>query len=410
VVSGCAAGPSQPVSTPTFSDPKVEVTNSETSFVEPEQTSSWLTSRKPYLFVESTTVVTKKPKPKPVVVAPAPVVAPVVVKPKKPKKVSQKHPKPFNVTGATTSWSVGSTYDGIFADPEIVFHKGMWYAYATNTSHLKVPTLTSTDLVNWYPIKDGNGNRYDVLSSVPGWVQGSDGGAGLWAPSVAKMGGSWTLAYSAQQSIMGGERHNCIGLARSSRPGGPFTPTGDPLECAPTSQLGAIDPELYVDSKGKNWMMWKFSGVVNQRPAGIFIRQLNKRGTTWKYNSEAKEILTLQDSWEGNTIENPALVEFRGVTYLFYSANAFITDNYATGYAICKSVTGPCKRVSGNPFMSTSIVGYGGPGGASPFIYNNSLHLIYHAWEPGQTGGLRRMRIAGLWQGKDKLLRLVHNG
>lgn len=322
----------------------------------------------------------------------------------------QKRPEPIRVVGATTSWQPGSSYQGYFADPDIVREGDRWYAFATNTSQMHLPALSSTDLTTWLPISDGSGRRYDALPVVGDWVQNRNRGAGLWAPGVAKVGDGWTAAYSAQFTTIGGERNNCIGLARAGSATGPYRHLGAPLACAPESRQGVIDPDIYLDESGTPWMTWKFSGILNRRPAGIFSRQLNKNGTGFADGSQTYEILTLAGGWEGNTIENPGLVRFRGVTYLFYSANAYRGADYATGYAICDGPTGPCVRPERGPLLSTTTTGHPGPGGADAFVHDTSLRLIYHAWEPGQVGQLRRMRIAGLFQREDLTLELVDAG
>lgn len=327
-----------------------------------------------------------------------------------PNQPPQVRPEPIEVVGETDSWRAGVSYRGIFADPDVVRADGRWFAYATNTSHYRLPTLTSDDLTTWRPITDGDGRLFDPLPVVGDWVQGNSGGSGLWAPAVAKIGDGWTAAYSAQISTVAGQRHNCIGLARGESPGGPFQHLGAPAVCAPESRLGVIDPDLYLDEEGVPWMLWKFSGVHNRRPAAVLSRQLNPEGTGWAEGSETYEILTHQGGWEGNTIENPSMVTFRGVTYLFYSGNAYTTEAYATGYAICAGPAGPCARPSSTPLLDNATTGHLGPGGATAFVQGNSLRLAYHAWEPGQVNRLRRLHIAGLWQRDDSLLELENAG
>jgi hypothetical protein len=292
-------------------------------------------------------------------------------------------------------------YGGVFADPDITFHQGTWYAVATNTGGANLPVLRSTDLATWSPT--GNG-----LPSMGGWVRRADGG--LWAPSIARVGDGWTAAYSAPGGTLSGERHNCIGLARSSSPAGPYRPVGEPL-CYGQSLLGVIDPDVFVDDEGTPWLLWKFSGIRGQRPAGIFIRELDADGSGFAAGAETTELLTRSLAWEGRTIENPSMVQFRGVTYLFYSGNSWKTSSYATGYAICARPTGPCVRPGdGSPLLTTASTGKLGPGGASAFRDGKSLRLLYHAWAPGRIGVHRGPHVAGLWQRRDGTLELVHPG
>lgn len=292
-------------------------------------------------------------------------------------------------------------YGGVFADPDIAFDRGTWYAVATNTGGANLPVLTSSDLSHWSAA--GNG-----LPALAGWVRRSAGG--LWAPSIARVGDGWTAAYSAPGGTLGGERHNCIGLARASSPAGPYWPVGEPL-CYGQSLLGVIDPDVFVDDDGTPWLLWKFSGIRGQRPAGIFVRELAADGAGFADGSETTELLTRSLAWEGRTIENPSMVQFRGVTYLFYSGNSWKTSSYATGYAICADPTGPCVRPGdGAPLLTTATTGKLGPGGASAFRDGESLRLLYHAWAPGRIGSLRGPHVAGLWQRHDGTLELVHPG
>ncbi|SFC78429.1 Glycosyl hydrolases family 43 [Nocardioides terrae] len=319
-------------------------------------------------------------------------------------------PRPVSVDGSSTTWRVGSTYRGVFADPDVAFAGGRWYAYATNTSGLLLPTLSSTDLSHWSPIHSSGGAKYDALAAPGAWTTSKSGGAGLWAPSVAPMGGGWTLAYAAQQSTLRGERHNCIGLARAASPTGPFRALAAPLECAPASPQGAIDPDLYVDKLGRNWMLWKFSGVPSGQPSTIYVRQLSADGTGWAPGSQAVPLVANDygDGFEGDTIENPSMTTFRGVTYLFYSVNSYRSAAYATGYAVCGGPTGPCQKVG--PLLTTARSGTLGPGGASAFVVGGSLHLAYHAWDPGRVGSLRRLHVASLMQLDDATLTVAHAG
>ncbi len=319
----------------------------------------------------------------------------------------QRRPEAIRVSGSDSVWRPGSAYNGVFADPDIVRYDGRWFAYATNTSHVRLPTLTSRDLRTWTPLGTSGGGRIDPLTPAS-WVRSGDGGKDLWAPGVDKVGDGWTAAYAAPAGTQGGQRHNCIGLSRGPSPAGPFRPVGEPI-CYGEAQLGVIDPDVFVDEHQVPWLLWKFSGVVNRRPAGLFIRQLNAEGTGFAEGSQTRELLTLAKAWEGDTIENPSMVQFRGVTYLFYSGNSWERASYATGYAICAGPEGPCVRQNGgDPIMSTQNTGRLGPGGASAFVDHKSLRLIYHAWD--QVGHQRQMHIASLWQRDNGTLEVIDPG
>ena len=72
------------------------------------------------------------------------------------------------------------------------------------------------------------------------------------------------------------------------------------------------------------------------------------------------------------------MVRYRRKLYLFYSGNAFDTSRYATGYAQCRTVYGPCKRKG---VLLSSNYALSGSGGATPFFDTaGTLRLAYHAF------------------------------
>jgi len=322
----------------------------------------------------------------------------------------------FTVTGADRAYWNAVRYRGAFGDPAVVRAGNRWYAYATNTGSRKVPVLTSTTLTTWTPVQhvyapSGRLEAGDALAYAPGWVIYPGAGKGLWAPSVARMGRGYTLAYSGQASWLSGQRHYCIGLARAERPDGRFRPTSSkPLECSPTAPQGAIDPELFVDGGGRNWLLWKFSGVWGH-PATIYIRRLNAAGTGWAAGSRATALIknSHMKNWEGPTIENPSMIRYGGIYYLFFSGGSYKTSSYATGYAVCRSVAGPCRK-AGNPIMTTATTTHGGPGGADVFRKGQNLHLVYHAWSGIGASRIRVMHVATLRQRADRSIGLLHAG
>ena len=90
------------------------------------------------------------------------------------------------------------------------------------------------------------------------------------------------------------------------------------------------------------------------------------------------------------------MVEVDGDYYLFYSANRWDSHEYAVGYAVCDTVTGPCRKPEDQPILTFTpeVMGPGGqmlvegPDG-EPWI-------VYHAWtgpDVGYPTGMRSLRI-----------------
>jgi hypothetical protein len=205
---------------------------------------------------------------------------------------------------------------------------------------------------------------------------------------VARIGtGAFVAAYSVPRRSDG---RRCISLARSVSPTGPYVDaSAGPLTCGAS---GAIDPQIFVDRRGI-WMYYKAEGT----PDRILVRPMNGTATAFAAGSRDRTLLVPRSAWEGSVVENPAMFRFRKRLYLFYSGNGYGSSAYATGYARCRSLTGPCRRMGrllhSGPYLA-------GPGGATPFLDTaGRLRLAYHAWRAGSVGYPRTDSCVGTTQG-----------
>ena len=94
------------------------------------------------------------------------------------------------------------------------------------------------------------------------------------------------------------------------------------------------------------------------------------------------------------------MIEHDGRFYLFYSANAWDSASYAMGYAVCTSVTGPCRKPRSTPWLA-SKGDIAGPGGGSAFKPRRGPDfLVFAAWSSGavgyDVGGARRVLLRPL--------------
>ncbi|RNL63706.1 glycoside hydrolase [Nocardioides marmoriginsengisoli] len=278
----------------------------------------------------------------------------------------------------------GEVYTGDFPDPAVLRIGTTYYAYATTSSGLNLPTLISKDLRTWRaaPVTTAT-PAGDSLPRTATWSAGkerSDGRfrATTWAPTVTRLGpGRFVLAYSTQVAGAPGKKM-CVSLATSSRPTGPFVDTSTrPLICP---AQGAIDPQVWVAPTGRPWIVWK----LDHHPAGLFTTPMNAAGTAL---AGRRYFLTgIRQPWEGNIIENPAMIRYAGRFYLFYSANSYASTRYAISYLVCKTGHGPCKRPRKKPLIATDKY-RAGPGGPMPFVDTaGRLRVAYHAWRAGAVG------------------------
>ena len=211
------------------------------------------------------------------------------------------------------------------ADPFILLHDGIYYAYGTHAND-GIEVYTSVDLKNW---------EFAGLALKKGDVWGEKW---FWAPEVYRANGRFLMYYSA-------ERHICAAWADS--PLGPFTQK----EKRPMMpEEPAIDHTLFIDDDGT---------------PRIYMDRF-KDGTSWIWTAELeKDLVTIKretfrrcfgpdQPWElkhQRIVEGSAVLKHRGKYYLTYSGNGYPSPHYGIGYAVADRPDGPWKKYSGNPVL-----------------------------------------------------------
>lgn len=292
--------------------------------------------------------------------------------------------------------SIEPVIDANFPDPDILVVDGVYHAYATNNEGQNVQHQTSTDLVHWTPQPDAA----PVLGDWVGPCSFAPGGATdncVWAPEVSAVEGGYALYYTARDES---SQLQCIGVATSASPNGPFVPVGtEPLVC-PTGQDGepdlggAIDASTYREG-GQLYLLWKADGnCCAGKTAIIYLQPLSADGTT--LTGPPVELIRRDLPFEGNVVEAPTLVERDGTYYLFYSANDFAGGGYRTNYATSTSLTGPYVK-SRTELMTTDRFrgDVRGPGGQDVVTNaDGSTSIVFHGWDP--TYSYRGMYVSDL--------------
>jgi arabinan endo-1,5-alpha-L-arabinosidase len=288
----------------------------------------------------------------------------------------------------------GPVINSNFPDPDILQVGNVYHAYATNSGGDNIQHQTSTDLVHWT-------KQPDALPTLGAWVDPactfSPGGSTdrcVWAPDVTAVGNGYVLYYAARDLA---SQRQCIGVATSSSPNGPFVPVGTtPLVC-PVAQGGAIDPATYREN-GQLYLLWKADGNCCNLPAIIYLQPLSADGLT--LTGPPTQLITNDQPFEGAVVEAPTLVKHNGTYVLFYSANNFAGGYYATGYATSSSITGPYTK-SKTPLMSTDLFRNTviGPGGQDVVVMpDGSTKIVFHGWDA--TYSYRAMYVRDLnWSG-----------
>ncbi len=163
-------------------------------------------------------------------------------------------------------------------DPSIVKGEdGRWYVFSTDASagdihRCGVQVRVSDDLIHW----DYLGTAFEDYESACAEEIAAAGldpakHHGLWAPEAVRVGEEWRLYYSA--STFGSTR-SVIGMAVSDSITGPWENRGIVIrsDANAVSKPNAIDPCLFTDPSGKQYMTWgSFFG-------GIWLTELDEAG------------------------------------------------------------------------------------------------------------------------------------
>ncbi|MGK5742991.1 glycoside hydrolase family 43 protein [Micromonospora sp. URMC 103] len=255
-------------------------------------------------------------------------------------------------------------------DPQAIRVGDTWYLFHTNAGGHNVPVHTSPDLVDW-------SEAGDALPELPDWA---DAGK-TWAPEAIQLGPDRFVLYYTVAGRESGRQ--CVGRAVATAPQGPYRDdsTG-PLICQ-ADLGGAIDASPFRDTDGSLWLLWKNDGNAIGVDTWIWSQRLSPDGLTLV--GEPTKLLKQTEPWEGTLVEGPFLHRQDGRLYLFFAANAYDRAEYAEGYAVCESPSGPCVKAPENPILKTNDVA-SGPGHASMVVKDGRTWLLYHAWPPGQEG------------------------
>jgi beta-xylosidase len=276
--------------------------------------------------------------------------------------------------------------DQDFPDPDNLQVGDVYYAYATNGNNINIQAARSTDLVHWEVLGD-------ALPELPDWAVQKFGWA--WAPEVFSPSEEQYVMYFTARFAIGFDGTQCIGVATSEDPAGPFTSSNpEPFICQ-TDRGGSIDPSSFVDAEGQRYVLWKNDGNSSGYQVWLSIQQVSADGLTLQ--GEPHQLLTVDQRWEGNLVEAPTLWQQDGKYYLFYSANAYNDRRYATGYAVADDIFGPYVKAE-EPLIATDLAaGLVGPGGQDVVTDDDGeTWIMFHGWAPD---GYRRLYLAPLeWQ------------
>lgn len=280
------------------------------------------------------------------------------------------------------------------ADPDVLFHDGVYYLYATSLTNLGYLVWTSTDLVNWQEQEELALSR-DHLS----W-----GSQNYWAPDAVHHNGKFYLFYSSVGPVSNGLTSHRICVAVADSPAGPFKETK-----APMFEIGqaVIDAHVFIDDgadgDGKAYLYYSLDHSENWKRGGrrrseIYVVPLAP--DLLSIAGEPTFCFGATQPWEGrHAIEDtwneaPFVFNHNGTYLLMYSARVFSDPLYAVGYATSKSPLGPWTKAADNPILKrTRRVSGPGHNSVIPSPDGKELFIIYHSHKELDGGHDRELNI-----------------
>ena len=248
------------------------------------------------------------------------------------------------------------------ADPDVLYYKGMYYLYATNTenANLGFKVYSSTDLVNW---------------TDRGWALSKNdvyGDSGFWAPDLIEKDGKFYMYYVANEHLS---------VATSDSPLGPFTQTKE--EQKPMHEGKEIDAHVFKDDDGQYYIYFvRFYGKSGVSDGNYICgAKLNSDMRTMD-DSTITCLISPEEAWETNkakVAEGPFMLKKDGVYYLTYSGSHFESDYYGSGYATATSPLGNYTKYENNPIMQSNTLVHGaGHHGIVSSPDGSEMFIVYH--------------------------------
>lgn len=274
----------------------------------------------------------------------------------------------------------------LFADPTIYEEEGKYYLTGTrNREPLGFALLESEDLKTWRVAKPDSMILRAGTSSF--------GTKGFWAPQIIKEGKSYWLTYTANEQTVLAKCDSLAGLYHQQ-------------EIAPIDKSEKnIDSFLFKDDDGK----WYLYHVRFDNGNFLWVGEFDT-STGTIVDGTLSRCFKNDQEWEASPaydsapiMEGPTVIKLENKYYLFYSANHFMSPDYAVGYAVADSPTGPWHKNPNNPIIHRDIVGEKGSGHGDLFKDNNgNYRYVYHVHNSDSVVSPRRTRIVTLNFNKNK--------
>ena len=272
------------------------------------------------------------------------------------------------------------------ADPFVVRDDdGTYYMYCTQTEvytpnllFKRGPTFKSTNMIDWTYVSDV------FADYVPTW---GESGAGVWAPTVIKIGDTWNFYYSLS---IASDPNPGIGVATSITPYGPWTHYGKLFNSNEIGVTNSIDPFVFVDDDNVYMAFGSYGGLIS-------LVELTNDGLELKngleYQKENKVALAGFEVFDMTNYEGTFILKKDGWYYLLLSTGSCcngVNSTYKVVVSRSRNVKGPYldsqgrdmfKPNRGDPVVVPSLSGAMGTGHCAVINDDNdNLWMLYHGY------------------------------
>lgn len=247
---------------------------------------------------------------------------------------------------------VNPVIDANFPDPAALkAPDGYYYVYATqgevDGKMHNIQVARSRDLATWERIGD-------ALPLKPNWASKTQD---FWAPHVSLHDGRYYLYYSAKPDIalVDGKSGLCLAVATATRPEGPFTDIGKPLQCG--DGFINIDPMAYDDPATEKRLLYWGSGF-----GPIKVQELATDRVSFAPTSEPVDLVNVITNEDPanyqRLVEGAWVTKHSGYYYLFYSGDNCCGPkaHYAVMVARSRNATGPFETLAETTGAQNSVI------------------------------------------------------
>jgi beta-xylosidase len=258
-------------------------------------------------------------------------------------------------------------------DPSIAQEDGVWWVFHTGTG---IQVKLSSDGSAWTQDRS-------VFSEPLAWwkdyapkMNYND----VWAPDIEWYNGKWWLYYSVSEF---GKPTSAIGLASStSIASGEWQDEGVVIHSNYMTGFNAIDPNLFLDSEGKPWL------VFGSWFSGIQVVKLDEQTMKPAQGHPIKTIARRRVGGQAAGMEGPTITYRDGYYYLFVSTDhccVNIRSDYKIAVGRSQHVEGPYVDKNGIDLLNgggtvidAGNTRYNGVGGQD--VFDNRL-LVRHGYD-----------------------------